>query len=114
MLETVSGDLVAFVAQAAHRVTLNLGDHGRHGESRLDAIALQGAAELTQAAMHSEIGVGRGEVRGLDAFGPARRREVDNDAEAAALAVGPAHVGVEQCPLVADRVALFPGHGRIS
>src|SRR6266545_5398225 len=90
---------------------MDLGDHRRYSEGRLDAVALQGAAELAQAAMHAEIGVGRGEVLRLDAFGAARRREVDDDTDAAALAVRPTHVGVQQRALVADRVALFPGHG---
>jgi hypothetical protein len=40
--------------------------------------------------MHTVIGVGRGEILRLDAVGSASRREIDDNAEAAAFAVGPA------------------------
>src|SRR5262249_50704090 len=112
VLEAVRGDLMAGAAQALELVGLDLGDHRRHRESGLDAVAVEHAHQRVEAAMHAVVGVGRGQVVGLDALGPAGRAEIDEAAEAAALAARPLDVGVDDAALVADRVALLPRHQR--
>jgi hypothetical protein len=111
VLETMGGDLMALVAQAADRVGMDFGDDRRHGDRRLERAAPEHTEQRTESTMQAEIGVGRGKILRLEAVGPAGRREIDDDAEAAAIAIRPGDLGIQQGSLVTDRIAFFPRHG---
>ena len=111
VLEAVRGDLVAGARRACASLSAWISAiTAGTAKVALMPIAVEHAGQRVEPAVHAVVGVGRGQVLRLDAVGPAGRAEIDHDAEAAALAAGPFDVGVEDALLVADRVALLPGH----
>ena len=110
VLEPVGGDLVAFGGERADLVGMDVRDHRRHGEGRLEVVALQHGEQRRQSLIGAEFGLRRRQIGSADAVRSRRDAQVDGDADAAAGTLRPADFVVGEALLVRDRVAFFPRH----
>ncbi len=108
--EAGGGDFMARLGQRAYPHGIDFGDRGRNREGGDKAVPAQNVQNGVEPAMEREIRLWRGQVLGADALRAARDAEIDGDADAAAIAVRPAQIGIGNALLVGDRVVLLPGH----